>query len=222
MSATNRKIDPNADPATDPAMNALRPASRLQSIMAELREENPIGKPDRPHPPITDLRSATSFDIPQEVQQDTATKTPEQAVEAVAPVQLMAETTLASSGNAPAVEKNIQPAAQTIQHEKTQQTAELETPKPGALSQNSAPVNDAALHADNPQPAPRLRGRPRVSEERKRESSYTLSPHIADFVRDLAAHEQIRLKRTISASAIVEAMIEIAKHHITDNKVLTR
>lgn len=233
MNATNRKIDNKADPANDPAMAALRPTNRLMSLMDEIRMENPIGKPDRPHPPVTDLRTATSLETQREELQR-AVATEQAATEQQAP---------AAAPQAPVTLQQLteEPASQLVSKQTAEAKLELpqEAPKPAPapeaaeslLPRDSAPdpvtqlsenlpVNDAALHADGPQKTRRLRGRPRVSEEKKRESSYTLSPHVADRIRDLAAHEQLRLKRTISASAIVERLIEIAEQHIQDNKVL--
>lgn len=237
MNATNRKIDNKADPANDPAMAALRPTNRLMSLMDEIRMENPIGKPDRPHPPVTDLRTATSLETQrEELQRAVTPETPEQT----ATVQQVP----AAAPQAPVTLQQLteEPASQLVSTQTAEAKLELpqEAPKSapapeatesllpredarGPVTQLSEnlPVNDAALHADNPQKTRRLRGRPRVSEEKKRESSYTLSPHVADRIRDLAAHEQLRLKRTVSASAIVERLIEIAEQHIQDNKVLT-
>ncbi|TLX16892.1 hypothetical protein [Rhizobium sp. MHM7A] len=227
MNATNRKIDNKADPANDPAMAALRGNNRLQFLMEEIRLENPIGKPDRPHPPVTDLRTATSLEtqreelqraISPEAQKQTASATPVPAPTAV-------EETVTPRGPALAVEAKGELPQEVPQPETAPKSEEAILPPPpvsdpATQKTDNLPVNDAAVHADSLQAKPRLRGRPRVSDEKKRESSYTLSPHVADRVRDLAAHEQIRLKRTVSASAIVERMIEIAEQHIQDNKVL--
>jgi hypothetical protein len=224
MNATNRKIDNKADPANDPAMAALRPSNRLSSILAEIREDNPIKKPDRPHPPVADLRTATSLGTQREELQ-----------RAIAPVEAVHE--VATSPQTTVVE---QQAPQPAPMPEAKATVEIPTevvlpeavtakqpiaPQPPVpesvtpISEN-VPVNDAAMHTESLEVKPRLRGRPRVSAEKKRESSFTLSPHMADRVRDLAAMEQLRLKRTVSASAIVERMLELAEQLIQDNRVL--
>jgi hypothetical protein len=224
MNATNRKIDNKADPANDPAMAALRPGNRMQFLMDEIRQDNPIAKPDRPHAPVTDLRTATSLDTQrEELQRAISTDVPEQAATATPSPVTVVEEPVSQQIAVQEVEARVELTQEALKPEPAPETQEIILP-PQSVSDPIAqqPVNDAALHADSLPITPRLRGRPRVSEEKKKESSYTLSPHVADRVRDLAAHEQIRLKRTISASAIVEALIEIAEQHIQDNKVLTR
>jgi len=215
MNATNRKIDTKSDPANDPAMAAFK-AGRLQSILADIRQDNPIAKPDRPHPPVEELKSATALDAEREelkraIEPDAPGLTAPAASAAPAIPEPRAGTSSAGAA------QPTPDAAIELKAEKP----ELRAPDTTGDQPNNLPVGDAAVHANSQEPAKRLRGRPRVSDEKKRESSYTLSPHIADRVRDLAAMEQLRLKRTISASAIVEAMIEIAEKHLQDNKVLT-
>lgn len=245
MNATNRKIDNKADPANDPAMAALRPNNRLSSILAEIREDNPIKKPDRPHPPVADLRTATSLDTQrEELQRAIAPAADVQETSAVAAHSAVTEPNpplvskpMADTAPVPEAEAKIEiaeamlqpepaaqpiPAHQEILPQPVTQPIPPQVPVHAPLAQmpESAPVNDAAMHSESLQEKPRLRGRPRVSAEKKRESSFTLSPHMADRVRDLAAMEQLRLKRTVSASAIVERMLELAEQQIQDNRVL--
>lgn len=245
MNATNRKIDNKADPANDPAMAALRPNNRLSSILAEIREDNPIKKPDRPHPPVADLRTATSLDTQrEELQRAIAPAADVQEISAVAahsavtePNPILLSKPVADTAPVPEAEAKIEiaeamlqpepaaqpiPAHQEVLPQPVAQPVPPQVPVQAPLAQmpESAPVNDAAMHSESLQEKPRLRGRPRVSAEKKRESSFTLSPHMADRVRDLAAMEQLRLKRTVSASAIVERMLELAEQQIQDNRVL--
>lgn len=224
MSGTNRKLNPKDDPANDPAMAAFRPANRLQSLMAEIRSDNPIAKPDRPHPPSPDLRSATSLDTQREELQRALTTESEENPTPV-PDKLEKSVNLAPT-LPPLVIEPVLTRTEMNEPEKltapgSEQNRVIEVPKP-ALENFEQPVNDAAVHTVREEPAPRLRGRPRVSEEKKRESSYTLSPHIAGRIRDLAALEQYRLKRTVSASEILEALVIRADEQIRDNIVLTR
>jgi hypothetical protein len=232
MNATNRKIDNKADPANDPAMAALRPNNRLFSILDEIREDNPIKKPDRPHPPVADLRTTTTLDTQrEELQRAIAPAAPAAAVQEI--VAVTPEPVVTEPMPQPVTQQSLHTAPVLEAEAKIEITKEIVKSEPAAerllpahqpepepqISENS-PVNDAAMHAESLPAKPRLRGRPRVSAEKKRESSFTLSPHMADRVRDLAAMEQLRLKRTVSASAIVERMLELAEQQIQDNRVL--
>jgi hypothetical protein len=226
MSATNRKIDSKADPANDPALSAFRTSNRLQSLMADIKADNPIAKADRPHPPLTDLRTTTSLDTQREELQRAMVTEPEVKEPDAEVQQPVAAITPQPKIEVPVV--NVEPAHEekapdSLPVGEVQPTQKLifKAPEPSPETMET-PVNDAAVHTAREETTPRLRGRPRVSEEKKRESSYTLSPHIAGRIRDLAALEQYRLKRTVSASEILEAMVAKADEQIKDNQVLTR
>lgn len=254
MNAINRKIDPKADPATDPSMAGLiKKPNRIQAVLAGLTSDNPIAKPDRPHPPTEELRaSLENVHTPQPVSSGAPiappsvplahpTNTIEEQVDALsATTRSLRETTAttplqARAETAPMIETPVIETPQALPvavehatpvevqaHSVTEPTPEPETAKSDQTWDKPVIQDEASISIPELKAAPRSRGRPRISEERKKESSFTLSPHVADRMRDLAAYNQLRLKRSVSASEIVEDLLMKAEAQIKDNIVLER
>lgn len=195
MAAATQKIDPSADPASDPAVTAMLAnrtdsKARLAQMMAEIHEDNPLNAPDRPLPaPPISKAAPTSQPL-------------------AAPIEVAPTVAVVEAASAQSSDEQPEPS-QSVPFEAK---AEPQSPV-----DNSSAMIDETSHEIPYQG----RGRPRISAEKRRtETSYTLAPDLIVALRRLAAHNQLRLGRTVSTSEVVEHLIRSAMKEIKDNVVL--
>lgn len=209
MSANNRKIDVNDDPEKDPKLAAIlgtQPKkARLQNLLSQVAQStNPIAEPDRPLPPAEELRRAAL-----EMSQPKA-NLPE--------FLARAETVsgdFAASGVPSAV---TEPKVDSLVPSVSEPPRNLE---PTISTEGAAVIRDeVSVSLKGPEEQPSSRGRPRMGDVRKTETSYSLSPETVKRIRDLAAYNQIRLGRSVSGSEIAEYLLMQAFKTIVDNEVL--
>lgn len=194
MSANNRKIDVNDDPEKDPKLAAMlstqQKSKRLQALLSQVAETNPMTEPDRPLPPAEELkRAALEMGQPQ-------TNVPQFLAKTEAMRSISAEPVAANSAVAQPVLRVEAPQAPSAPiFEPTEEIV----------------VDEVSVTVRSPEiEQPSSRGRPRMGDVRKVETTYSLSPETVRRIRDLAAYNQLRLGRSVSGSEIAEYLLKQA------------
>ncbi len=194
----------------------MKRRENLESMLSDLKDENPLVAPDRPHPaPPTVLQPQ----VPPVALQS-----------AVAPAQDLAPTAALQTEHAPLSAGESSTAL--VQQPSIQAP---ETPTPPVLTADTearTPANNGEQLRETDEfvgepmarsiteAEPRGRGRPLKSKTHKSETSYSLDPDLIKNLRILAAKQQIRLGRTVSTSEIVEVLLSKAMQLVEDDVVL--
>ncbi len=200
MSANNRKIDVNDDPENDPKLAAMLGSqpkkARLQNLLQQVARDNPMSEPDKPLPPAEELKRAAM---------EMAQKEPD-----VSKFMARAEAATTSS--------TALPGTSVAQHSEPPALRHADIPEVSAVEKEVIKDTVSISLAEREQP--QGRGRPRMGDVRKTETSYSLSPETVRRIRDLAAYNQLRLGRSVSGSEIAEYLLQQAFETIKDNEVL--